>query len=271
MYRRLYLILALLLTLGSVYARVKPLNFENPGNRRLLKDANSSYYYFRSLPEKSMTLNVDGISSIELRAFAIEPLRKPQIVSIIGKKRSVTDLVLKERLDGYYIYQNVSIAIPKGTKTMELLCYDRGIYFRAFHTVTPTPKPKASKPDNLVVRAHGGIINVAHNGTNNDYYVFNPSQSLKFTVNNERNAEVFVRARLLDRTLPVFELYANGSMLQTHEFTLKRSTKYKATGINHLTTGLKLELPATGTATEYELRAKSDHLFLARPIILKSK
>ncbi|HOZ01226.1 MAG TPA: hypothetical protein PLG20_05385 [Candidatus Syntrophosphaera sp.] len=252
-------------------AGTKALNFENPGNRRLLKTEAGNYYYYRSLPEKSMTLNVDGISAIELRSFAIENLRKPSFIAVIGKTRTAYDLTLKERLDGYYLYNPVSVPVPKGTKSLEILCYERSIYFRPFHTVTPAPKPKTVKIPNLSVRAHGGVISVTHNGSDSPYYVFNPSQSVKFTLNNKRDAVVYVRARLLDRSLPVFELYRNGKLLQTYEFSLKRTTKYKATGIEYLSVGLKLALPPnTGTA-EYELRAKSDHLFMARPVLLKAK
>ncbi len=271
MFKRLILISVLAFALTLVMAKTKPMNFENPGNRRLMKTETENYYYFRALPEKSMTLNVDGISSVELRSFAIESLRKPQVIAVIDKKSTTYDLALKERLDGYYVYTAVNIPIPKGTKTIEVLCYQRSIYFRAFYNVVIPPKPKVTKLPNLLIKAHGGILNVTHNGSDSDYYVFNPSQSLKFTLNNQRNADVYVRTRLLDRTLPVFELYRNGQLLSTNEFSLKRTTKYKATGIAHLSIGLKLELPPnTGTA-DYELRAKSDHLFLARPVLLKKK
>lgn len=270
MYKRLLLILALASGFTFALARTKPLNFENPGNRRLLKTETGSYYYFRSKPEKSMALNVEGISSVELRSFAIEGLRKPQVIAIIDKKSTTYDLALKERLGGFYLFEAANIPIPKGTKTIEILCYSRSIYFRPFHTITEK-KAKPVKPANLVVKAHGGILNVSHNGTNRDYYVFNSSQSLKFDLNNNRAAVVYVRARLLDRNPPVFEVWRDGEMIQTHEFSLKRSSKYKATGIANLSTGLKIELPPTNGKAQYELRANSDHLFLARPVLLKAK
>lgn len=271
MFKRLVLILTLTLALAAVCAKTKALNFADPGNRRLLKTEAGNYYYYRSLPEKSMTLNVEGISSIELRSFAIENLRKPQVIAIIGKERTTYDLALQERLDGFYLYQPVKIPIPKGTKAIEILCYERSIYFRAFYTVAQVPKPKPVKLPNLVIRGHGGVLSVSHNGTDSDYYVFNPSQGFKFTVNNQRSAALYVRVRLLDRSLPVFHLYRNGTLLQTNEFSLKRTTKYKAVGIDHLSVGMKLVLPAISGPAEYELRAASDHLFLARPVVLKKK
>lgn len=268
MFKRLFVILALVLALAGAGAKTKALNFENPGNRRLLKNDQGNYYYFRSLPEKSMTLNVEGISSVELRSFAIEKLRKPQVVTLIGKERTTHDLTLKEQLDGFSLYNSVSIAIPKGTKTIEVLCYECSIYFRAFHKIADPPKPKPSKPANKVIRAHGGIMTVSHNGTDSEYYVFNPSQSLKFTLNNGREGVVYVRARLLDRSIPSFEVWANGNLIGTYEFSLKRTTKYKAVGITYLSTGMKIELPDNSGATEYEFRAVSDHLFLGRPVLI---
>lgn len=270
MYKSILLILALASCFTFGLARTKPLNFENPGNRRLLKTDAGNYYYFRAKPEKSMTLNVSGITSLELRSFAIEGLRKPQVISILGKKSTTHDLVLKERLGGFYIYEPLQISLPKGTQTIEILCYSRSIYFRPFHTFSPKPV-KPAKPANLLVKAHGGIINVSHNGTKNDYYVFNPSQSLKFDLNNSRTAVIYVRSRLLDRDPPIFEVWRDGEMIQTHEFSLKRTSVYQATGIVHLSTGLKIELPPTDGKAQYELRANSDHLFLARPVLLKAK
>jgi hypothetical protein len=268
--KRLILILIAAISLAGVSAKIKPLNFANPGNKRLMKTETENYYYYRSLPEKALELNVTGISALEIRSFAIEDLRKPQFTVTINKAKTVYNLVLKQRLDGYYVFEPVKVTLPAGTKSVELLCYERSIYFRSFYDYVAPAKPKEKKPDNLVIKAHGGILSVTHNGSDSDYYIFNPTQSFKFTVNNKRNAEIYVRARILDRTLPVFELYRNGQLVQQYEFTLKRTTKYKAVGIDFLSIGMKLDLPRSDGPVEYELRAKSEHLFLARPIILKS-
>lgn len=270
MFKRLILVLACLAALSTIPAKVKPLSFENPGNRRLLKTEAGNYWYYRSLPEKSMTLNVEGISSIQLRSFGLDNLRKPQVITIMGKEKQTWDLSLQKRLEGLYIYRETIVPVPAGTKTIQILCYERSIYFRPYHTVKAAPKPKASKPANLAVRAHGGVITISHNGTESPYYVFNPSQGLKFTLNNGRKAIVYVRARLLDRSQPVFELYRNGELLDTYEFSLRRTTKYKAVGVDHLSTGMKLELPDNSGSADFELRAKSEHMFFARPVLRKA-
>lgn len=270
MFKRLILVLACLAALVALPAKVKPLNFNDPGNRRLLKTEAGNYWYYRSLPEKSMTLDVQGIESIDLRSFGLEDLRKPQVITIIGGTKKTWDLSLDQRLGGFYLYREIKVPIPAGTKSIQVLCYERSIYFRPFYTVKPAPKPKAAKPANLAVKAHGGVITISHNGTDSPYYVFNPSQGLKFTLNNGRTAIVYVRARLLDRSLPVFEVYRDGKLLDTHEFTLRRTTKYRAVGVDHLTTGMKLELPENSGSAEIELRAKSDHMFFARPLLRKA-
>lgn len=260
-----------LLALSALQAKPKALAFDNPGNRRILKNADGNYYYYRSLPEKSMRLNVAGIDKLELRSFAVEPLKKPQVISVIAKKQTVHNLTLKSRLNGYYLYESVVIPVPEGTKDLEILCYDRGIYFRAFWTPAPKPKPAAKqKLPNLSVDAHSGILAMAHNGSSSDYYSFTPDQPLRFTLNNSREAVIYVRARLLDRSVPEFEVFVNGELAQTHEFTLKRSTTYSVTGIRHLSVGKKVTLPANGGKAVIELRAKSDHLFLGRPVLLKT-
>jgi len=260
-----------MLLFTALQAKPKALSFDNPGNRRILKNEDGNYYYYRSLPEKSMKLNVKGIDRIELRAFAIEDIKNPQVISIVDKKQTSHKLVLKSRLNGYYLYESTFIPVPQGSKEMEILCYERSIYFRAFWKVPPKPKPVAKKKlPNLSVEAHSGILAMAHNGSSSDYHSFTPDQPLRFTLNNGRSAVIYVRARLLDRSLPVFEVYVNGELAQTHEFNLKRSTTYSVSGIRHLSIGKKVVLPANKGKAVIELRAKSDHLFLGRPVLLKA-
>lgn len=270
MLRKYILILIAFLALGSVLsAKMKVMNFDNPGNKRLLKSAQGNYYYFRSLPEKSMRLNTTGITSIELRAFAVESIRKPQVTITINKKSTTYNLSQRERSNGFYIYDNVKIAIPEGTSSIEVLCYDRGIYFRAFYDIPAKPKVTKTKVANMQVTDHSGIMTMTHNSSSSDYYTFTPAQPLRFVLNNGRNAVVYVRARLLDRSVPEFELYVNGEKVAEHEFSLKRTTTYSVIGINHLSIGKKLDLPTNYDRAVYELKAKSDHLFLARPVLLK--
>ena len=263
------LILAFTGLAAQTRTRTIPMTFDNPGNRRILQNEDGNYFYFRSLPERSMTLNVKDISEITLRSFAIEPLRKPQVIIIINKKRSTYDLSLASRLNGYYLYNPLTISIPKGTETIEVLCYERSIYLRSFYTVVHTPKPKVVRIPNLQIKEHAGIMQMQHNDTSSEYHSFNREQPLVFELNNSRNAVVYVRARLADRSLPVFELYKDGELVDTYEFTLKRTTRYKVSGIRHLSIGMKIELPPNSGSSRYELRAASDHLYLGRPVLLK--
>lgn len=258
------------LSLFSQSIRVLPMAFDNPGNRRILRNDDGNYFYYRSMPERSMTLNVKDINEVTLRSFAIEPLRKPQVITIINGKRSTHDLVLSERLNGYYIYKPVNLKIPKNTESIDILCYERSIYFRAFYTVVREPKPKVVRIPNLRVLGHSGIMQMQHNGKSSEYHSFTKDQSLSFELNNNRNAVVYVRARLTDRSLPIFELFKDGEPVNTYEFTLKRTTRYKVDGIRYLSIGIKVELPENESSSKYELKAVSDHLFLGRPVLLKA-
>jgi hypothetical protein len=264
--------LIIILTSASLaFAKTKVMAFDNPGSKRLLKSDQGNYYYFRSLPEKSMRLNVAGLSKLELRSFSTEAMKKPQVISIIGKKQTTHDLVFKEKVGDFHVYESVFIPIPEKTQSIEVLCYDRELYFRAFHEVTPKPKPPRKKTPALLVNEHSGIMTVSHNSTQSDYYGFTPAQEMRFTLSNGRQADLYVRARLLDRSVPVFELWANGVFVGSYEFTLKRTSTYSVVGINHLSIGKKVTLPQNNASTVYELRAKSDHLFLARPVLLKKE
>jgi len=274
MYKKLSVALFCLVCMGLLNAtgaiRYKALVFDNPGAKRLLKTEQDNYYYFRSLPEKTISLNTTGITSLELRSFAIERLRKPEIITIINKERKSYALELAAPSDSYQVYKPISITIPANTDKIEILCYSPSVYMRAFNILPPKP-PKPVKLPNLVLKAHGGVINLQHNGSSAEYYSMMPSSPLKFTLNNSRNAVVYVRPRLLDRTLPQLGVYKNGELVQTIDFSLKRTTKYHVQGITSLGTGIKVELPANGGSSDYELRPLTDHLFIAKPVLIKNK
>jgi hypothetical protein len=113
------------------------------------------------------------------------------------------------------------------------------------------------------------VVSVQHNSSSTDYYSFMPDQPFKFTINNGRNAYVYIRPRLLDRSLPQLGVYVNGELVEVIDFTYKRTTKYHSQGINNLGIAKKIVLPENTNSTNYELRALSDHLFLAKPVLLK--
>jgi len=246
----------------------KSLNFENPGTRRVLKTSKTSYYYYRSLPEKAMQLDTIGITKLELRSFSTKPLKQPQVIILNGKTRTPYSLTLKESTAKYQVYEPLTIPVPENTAKLQVLCYDRDTYFRAFNVIPPKPT-KPVKLKNLVLKAHAGAMTVQHNGSSSDYYSLLPAQPMRFTLNNGRDAYIYVRPRLLDRSTPKLGVFVNGDLIETIEFTLKRTTQYHTQGINNLGISRKIELPKNNSTSEIELRALSEHLFLAKPVLIK--
>lgn len=273
MNKKIIILMTLLLMAGIALGqtvRTRIMNFENPGNRRILKTEAVNQWYYRSLPEKTIRLDVEGVERVQLRSFGIEALRKPQITVIIGKDKSSYDLKLTHRLGGYYMYEAIEFDIPEGSKSIDILCYQRSIYMRAFQMITIKPKAKKVVVPNMELKAHAGMIDINHNSSTSEYYTFNSTQPLKFKTNNKRDGIVYIRARLTDRSLPKFALYVNGVKVESYEFSLARTTKFSATGVSYLTIGKKIALPLNDGSSEYELRAESDHMFMARPLILKN-
>lgn len=272
MNKRTIIIIAVLLAVcllgGQAKPKYKAMAFDNPGTKRVLKTDAGSYFYFRSLPEKSMILNTTEVTKLELRSFSTEALRKPEVITIIGKNRQTYTLKQALTLNTYSIYEPITIELPKDTKSIEVLCYNRSTYLRAFQVIAPKA-PKPTKLKNLVVKAHGGVVKLLHNGSSSEYYSLMPAQSFKFSLNNKRNAVVYVRPRLIDRSIPKLGLYKNGSLVQTIEFTKKRSTKYHVDGMQNLGISIKVALPANAGSSDYELKAISDHLFIAKPVLIK--
>lgn len=271
--KKQYIMMILICLMGSIALaqdyRTSILDFENPGSRRIRRFEDANHWFYRSLPEKSMSIKTEDVERIQLRSFGIENLRRPHLFIIIDGERNRFDLNLDEQLNGYYIYEDIEFDIPQGTSSIEVLCYQRSIYMRPYKMSIVQPKPVVTRLPNRQVQAHAGMIDITHNNTSSEYYTFNPTQALKFTHNNGREAIVYVRARLTDRSLPVFSVYHNGELVETVEFSLARTTKYSAQGVRHLTIGRRIELPENADSSEYELRAESDHMFMARPVFVQ--
>ncbi len=73
----------------------------------------------------------------------------------------------------------------------------------------------------------------------------------------------------MDRSTPKLGVFVNGDLIETVEFNLKRTTKYHVQGINNLGISRKISLPKNNSSSEIELRALSEHLFLAKPVLIK--
>lgn len=272
MYKKLAVLMILAISVivslsGVAKIKTIPMTFENPGSKRLLKSDAGNYYYFRSLPEKAMKLNVKNLESIQVRSFATKSISKPQFTILIGKQKQVYQLVADKTVNNYTVYRTVDVTIPKGTETLELLCYDRSMYFRSFYTVLP--KPKVVKLPSLKVLAHGGLMTLTHETKTSQYYTLDTDHNMKFEINNGRKAVVYVRAKLIDRSIPTIDLYQNGQMVKRYQLSTKRTSKYKIAGISHLSTGLKIDLPTSDANSMFELRSVSGHLILAKPVVLK--
>ncbi len=257
-----------LLILASAFAQATPrkrsLAFTNPGSRRLLKTEAGNHYYYRSLPERSMQLRVAGLSSIELRSFVNGNERRPQVTVVVGRTRTNYDLTPGGTVGNYRLYAPLTIEIPQGTEDIEILCYSRNIYFRAFYT--PAPRPRPTRRANLLITEHAGQVQVKHNGSSSNYFSFNQRQTLSFTISNNKTANLFVRARLVDRDPAVFELYKDGNLVERYEFDLRRTNRYTVQGVSSLSIGKKIVLDQGNG--DYMLKAVSDNLFFARPVIL---
>lgn len=264
------MLLSLIASLAFAQAyRTRIMDLENPGNRRIRKTESGNQWYYRSLPEKSMTLKTEDVRRIQLRSFSIEKLRKPSIIIVIDKVEIPYDLSLDVFKDGYYFYKDIEFDIPEGTKSLELLCFQRSIYMRPYEMYKPKPKPKVVRKPSRQITAHAGMIDVTHNADSSEYYTFNQTQPFKFTLNNARDCVVYVRARLTDRRLPSFSLYHNGEKVESYQFSLARSSKFSAQGVNYLTIGKKIELPDNAGSSDYEFRADTEHMFIARPVFIK--
>jgi hypothetical protein len=263
------LLLCLSLSLSAAAAqRYKALNFENPGTRRVLKTEAGNHFYYRSLPEKSLHLDATGITKLELRSFSTKELKKPELIIIVAGKRTAYPLVFKQKIGAYFVYESLTISIPEKTSQLQVLCYERSMYTRAYNVLPPKPV-KPVKLKNLVLKAHAGAMTVNHNGSSSDYYSLLPAHPLKFSLNNGREAFIYVRPRLLDRSTPKLGVFVNGDLIETVEFNLKRTTKYHVQGINNLGISRKISLPKNNSSSEVELRALSEHLFLAKPVLIK--
>lgn len=266
------LVLAIFLN-GATPLKWKPMTFDNPGSKRLLKTGEKGYYYFRSLPEKSMLLNVSGLTAVEIRAISKTKLDKPQFILKYSDKKVSYDLKFTSeavsKSGNLYLYEPVRITLPAGVDKLELLSYNNNLYFRSFQPVQKQAKKPPVPP--LMIMNRLSEYTLSNELNSHKYYAFGDSGVFSFQVNKDRAFSLYVRAQLTGKQIPVFELYENGQLLQKVQLSLKRTKTYKAEGLINLTIGKRMDFTPKNKAVKYELKSVSGHLFLARPVILKKK
>lgn len=265
------LIILSVLVSAAVTVKWKPMPFDNPGSKRILKSETGNYFYFRSLPEQNMLLDVKDVTTLEIRSMSKAKVTNPNFILHNNGKKTVYRLEFKALQQSgsnqYWIYEPIRITLPPNLIQLELTCYSRDIYFRAFKAVTIVPKPKLPP---LQIQAHAGAYDLTSGSAKSRYYAFNESTSFSFQVNKGRPFALYVRAELTGRDTPVFAIYKDGKLSKQIKLSTKRSNSYKVEGILNLTIGRKVEFPATDKLARYELRPVTPHLFLAKPVILKS-
>jgi hypothetical protein len=258
-----------ILFMGQTSIRWKAMIFDNPGSKRLLKSEKSSIYYYRPLPEKSMILNVQNMQAIEIRAIAKSKTDKPQFVLKYNDKKTVYDLKFFSASVAYQVFEPVRITLMPGVKQVELVCYNRNIYFRAFQPIT-IQKKKTFVPA-LKILKNSGSIDLTNNAVKKQYYTFKEKAPFTFQINQGKAFSLYVRAQLTEKKAPVFGIYKNGELVDKVSLSVKRTKTYTAEGITHLTIGRKFDYPAQDKIAVYELRALTDNLFIAKPVIRKAK
>jgi hypothetical protein len=265
----LLLLLGALLLTGAAAQKWKSLQFTNPGSKRLLKTGGGNHYYYRSLPEQSMLLDVKDLTSVEIRAIAKAKVANPMIILKYGGKRYINELKIASISEKYQVYQPLQINIPQGVKQLELVSYNRNIYYRAFRPVQPVVKKTSVPP--LKMLSDNKPYKVDNGKTTTAYYAFKDTAPLTFQINKGKPFSLYVRAELSGEEAPVFAVYANGQLIRQYTLSIKETSAYKVEGLPHLTVGRKIDFEAADKITRYELKAVSAHLFIAKPVIRKVK
>lgn len=260
--------LSILIAVDTV--RWRPMTFDNPGSRRLFKSEAGNYYFYRSLPERGMLINVQDISAIEIRAISRSRVFRPEFILRYEGKRVSYSLKQIGVSGEFRVYEPVRITLPPNLKQLELICYNDNVYFRSFHPVTVKPKRAVRVPPLKILGRAGEYILESENGQST-YYAYQDSLYFSFQINKETAFSLFVRAELTTRETPVFGLYENGKLIERYELPIKRTNTYKAEGINYLTVGKRIDVSKQDKIKKYELRPLSDHLFIARPVIRKTQ
>jgi hypothetical protein len=263
----LLVIMSFILT-GAATVKWKPLNFDNPGTKRLVKSTAGNYFFFRSLPEETLLLKVKDLSSIEIRVVSKAKVSNPDFTIYFNNTHVTYKLKLLAVSEKFQVFEPVKVDLPAGVTQAELLCYDRNIYFRAFMPVVIVPKAKVPA---LKITAKSRDYMVTGPGTQHIYYGFNPSANLTFQIRKGVPFTLYIRAELTSKYKPVFELYEDGKLIGKYELSLKSTNYYTTEGIAHLTIGKKLDFPVRDKPVIYELKSQSGHLFLARPVVKKVK
>lgn len=263
------LILLIISSFAAASVKWKAMMFDNPGTKRFLKTDKGGIYFFRSLPEKSMFINTTGLTVIELKAIGTDKVNKPGFTIKYGDKRVNYDLKLQSVSAQYQVFEPIRLTLPPDTKQLELISYNRNLYYRAFKPETIQKKKVVVPPLKIISKA--GEYNLKSPTGEHKYYAAKDSLIFAFNINKGRAFSLYIRAELTGKQVPVVGLYQDGQLVQKIPLTLKRTGTYASTGLMNLTTGKKMDFAPKNKLIRYELRPITGHLFLARPVIKKTR
>jgi hypothetical protein len=263
------LLLLVISSFAAASVKWKAMVFDNPGTKRLLKTDKGGIYLYRSMPEKSMFINVTGLTVIELRAIGMDKVSKPGFTIKYGNKRVNYDLKLTSVSAQYQVFEPIRLTLPPDTKQLELISYNRNLYYRAFKPETIQKKKVIVPP--LKITNKAGEYSLKSPTGEHKYYALKDSVTFAFEVNKGRAFSLYIRAELTGKQVPVVGLYQDGQLVQKIPLSLKRTSTYAATGLKNLTTGKKLDFAPKAKLTKYELRPMTGHLFIVRPVIKKTR
>jgi hypothetical protein len=199
-----------------------------------------------------------------LSSFSKKDNQPLKVVVVIDKTKKEYIQRFSHNAGTYFVMEDLYLDLGAGSHQVMVLTKNRNAYFRAFYPVVketrkPIPKVSVAKPLAVLdtVQLHKGNAVKA-------YYIATSDKPFKTTVSDKFLLTGYARTSMKLKQATAFEVYRNGTLIETIDMPLKKSKQYQNPGIPNLSVGRKFQIPLVAGENVIMLKPKG-----ANPVIFR--
>ncbi len=254
-----YLILLILFFTLNIFAennqKWTPINFIKKGTKRLIKQGNKKYYFYRSEKEDFLSAEINNQKIIKLEIIEKKEGKPISLTIAIDNVAKNYTLSPKNKSGEYWVFEPIKLNLTAKKHLIRITTNNRNSYFRIFRKAKKkisTGSFKAEQSKNIVfIQNNNSKKRITFfSGTNKTPVIF----TLK---GNKHKIFGYAKSLLMPNKEVKFNLLIDGKFIQSITIPQKMSKKYSLNK-KSLSKGKKFEINLSGGTHKIKLQPTSE-------------
>ncbi len=245
---------------------MRPLNFKNPGTKRLVVIDKSKEFYYRSLPKQMLNVEVTGPTKICMKLVTKGDVKNIAFFVQIDSKLTKYELNKVKSDPKFTYFDPVYLNLEAGIHQISIKTLDRKTYFKLLKEEFKQIKEKRG----LTVTSKNGSYSVMNAKSKKDYFIVSKSNPLIVKANYYGNITGFARQLMDDKkTASGLDIVVNGKLYNSIGLSNKTSKLYSLPNKKPISTGTKYTIPSIKPNDEIMIKPKDDKIVVIRMYLKK--